>query len=215
MKEHSSLEDQYLVKAIGQSRSAVLVTDADGTIVYANPYLAELTAYTQDELIGNNPRILQSGTTPREDYERLWKLIKSGKEWRGEFCNRKKSGEIYWISASIAPVKNATGTITHFISIQEDITRQKRIEIERKVLLEITQGSASTEKLVDFIGQVHQALKKAIYAENFFVVLFNPKSGLFEEVYSVDQCDPVFVPFELGKSVSAYVFRTAQPLLLT
>ena len=82
---------------------------------------------------------MKSGKTPSEEYERLWESITSGKEWHGEFCNKKKNGELYWESASISPVKNAEGVITHFVGIKEDITERKKMEEmlqEQKEVLE-------------------------------------------------------------------------------
>ena len=92
------------------------------------PKGAQLTGYTPEELIGENPNILKSGKTPPEDYKQLWTTIKSGGEWRGEFHNKKKSGEFYWEYASISPIKDSRGVITHFVAIKEDITERKRLE---------------------------------------------------------------------------------------
>ena len=117
-----------LSHAVEQSSCSVVITDAKGIIEYANPKLTQLTGYTLDEVIGKNPRILKSGKTPPEVYKELWDTIKSGNEWRGEFCNKKKNGELYWESASISPVKEDKGYISHFIAVKEDITEHKKIE---------------------------------------------------------------------------------------
>jgi diguanylate cyclase (GGDEF)-like protein/PAS domain S-box-containing protein len=94
-------------------------------------------------------------------------------------------------------------------------TEPKRGEAERQILLEIMQGLSSSNNLPEFLTLVHVSIAKVIYAENFFIVFYNKDTNLFEEVYSVDQYDPPAPPSKLGKSVSAYVFRTGQPLLLT
>ncbi|MBC8553563.1 MAG: PAS domain S-box protein [Candidatus Brocadiales bacterium] len=117
-----------LAHAVEQSSSVVIITDTKGNIEYANPKFTQLTDYALDEAIGNNPRILKSGKTPPEIYKELWDTIKSGNEWRGEFSNRKKNGELYWEYASISPVKNDKGVITNFIAIKDDITERKEIE---------------------------------------------------------------------------------------
>jgi len=115
-------------RGIEQSPAIVLLTDAAGNIEYANPKFTELTGYRLEEVRGRNPRFLKSGHTPEEEYRRLWDTILEGREWRGEFLNRKKNGELYWESASISPVTAADGRITHFIAVKEDITERKRFE---------------------------------------------------------------------------------------
>lgn len=123
--EQKEVQEQLrkLTRAVEQSSSLILITDYDGTIEYANPRLIEVTGYTAEELTGQNPRILQSGEHPVDYYRQLWETITGGDEWRGEFCNRKKSGERYWVSATISPIRNDAGTITHFVSIQEEVTQ--------------------------------------------------------------------------------------------
>ena len=116
--------------AIEQSPSSIIITDVKGNIEYANPKFMQVTGYTPEEIIGKNPRILKSGKTPPEEYKQLWTTITSGGEWRGEFYNRKKNGEFYWESASISPIKNQEGVITHFVAIKEDITKHKQTELE-------------------------------------------------------------------------------------
>ncbi|MCP4252369.1 MAG: response regulator [Candidatus Scalindua sp.] len=121
-------EIQKLTHAVEQSSSTIVITNTNGKIEYANPRFAELTGYTITEAIGKNPRVLKSGKTSPEVYEELWSTIKSGNEWKGEFCNKKKNGELYWESASISPVKNTEGVITNFIAVKDDITERKKME---------------------------------------------------------------------------------------
>lgn len=120
-------EIRRLTHAIEQSPVSVIITNTVGEIEYVNPKFTEMTGYTIDEVRGRNPRILKSGETKSEQYTHLWESITSGKQWRGEFHNRKKNGELFWESASISPVRNEKGVITHFIAIKEDMTEQKRI----------------------------------------------------------------------------------------
>lgn len=115
-------------RAVEQSPSSVVVTDTQGNIEYVNPKFTEVTGYSREEVIGKNPRILKTGSLPREHYERMWRTIASGQEWRGEFLNRKKNGEEYWEDASISPIVGADGTVTHYIGVKHDITERKRME---------------------------------------------------------------------------------------
>ncbi|MDP6923748.1 MAG: PAS domain S-box protein [Candidatus Scalindua sp.] len=106
----------------------VVITNPEGKIEYTNSKFSQQTGYSFEEVIGQNPRILKSNRTFPEVYRELWKTIKSGNEWKGEFCNAKKSGEPYWESATISPVKNDKGNVTHFIAIKEDISERKKSE---------------------------------------------------------------------------------------
>jgi PAS domain S-box-containing protein len=119
---------RVLSNAVEYSSATIVITDSEGKIEYANPKFSHLTGYSLEEAIGKTSRILKSGKTPPEVYKELWETITSGNEWRGEFCNRKKNDELYWEYASISPVKNDRGIITHFVSVKEDITDSKRME---------------------------------------------------------------------------------------
>ncbi|MBC7963446.1 MAG: PAS domain S-box protein [Steroidobacteraceae bacterium] len=114
--------------AVEQSPVSIIITDTSGRIEYVNPHFALLTGYQQDEILGKNPGILKTGETSPEEYRQLWETILSGREWRGEFRNCKKNGELYWEQALIAPIRDENGAITHFICIKEDITERKQLE---------------------------------------------------------------------------------------
>ncbi|MCF6148262.1 MAG: diguanylate cyclase [Candidatus Kuenenia sp.] len=120
-----------LHRAVEYGPAAVMITNTRGQIEYINQRFTQLTDYKYDEVIGKNPSILKSGSTPPELYKHLWKTVTSGEEWRGELCNKKKNGELYWESMSISPVKNRKDEIVQFIAIMEDVTDRKRLEMER------------------------------------------------------------------------------------
>lgn len=119
-------------RAVEQSPAMTVITDIEGRIEYVNPRFTQVTGYTLEEISGKTPRILKSGEMPPKEYEKLWKTITAGKEWRGEIHNRKKNGELYWTLASISPITNQDGTVTHFLGISEDITQRKRDEEEAR-----------------------------------------------------------------------------------
>jgi PAS domain S-box-containing protein len=127
-RRHVEEELRKLHRAVEQSPSSIVITDAKGTIEYVNPKFSEVTGYAFEEAKGQNPRILKSGYTAAEEYSKLWETILSGKEWRGEFHNRKKNGEQFWELASISPVRDSSGSITHFLAVKEDITQRKLLE---------------------------------------------------------------------------------------
>jgi PAS domain S-box-containing protein len=123
-------ELRKVVQAVEQSPLCVVITDITGKIEHVNPTFTRVTGYESHEVIGKNSRVLKSGETPSEEYDSLWQTILSGKVWQNEIRNRKKSGELYWVSISIAPVKNDEGAVTHFVAMIDDITRAKKAEDE-------------------------------------------------------------------------------------
>ncbi|KAA3600452.1 MAG: PAS domain S-box protein [Candidatus Scalindua sp.] len=134
MTENHKREDEIrkLLRAIEQSPASVVITDTKGDIEYVNKKFTRVTGYTSEEAIGQNPRVLKSDDKTSEEYKELWETITSGNEWRGEFSNKNKEGKIYWESASISPIKNSNGDITHFIAVKEDISAQKQMEKVQK-----------------------------------------------------------------------------------
>ncbi len=121
-------ELRKLSVAVEQSPVVTVITDTKGNIEYVNPEFTELTGYSYKEVIGKNPRILKSGEHSPEFYKELWDTITSGKVWHGEFHNKKKNGDLYWDYASISPIKNEKGKITHFLGVMENITERKSLE---------------------------------------------------------------------------------------
>jgi two-component system, cell cycle sensor histidine kinase and response regulator CckA len=117
-----------LSQAVEQSPASIAITDLCGNIEYVNPAFCIMTGYSADELLGQNPRVLKTDTTSIEEYRNLWNTITQGRTWQGVFCNKKKSGELYWESARIAPVKDNKGIVKHYVAIKEDITERKRAE---------------------------------------------------------------------------------------
>jgi PAS domain S-box-containing protein len=114
-------------KAFDQSPVTIVITDKYGNIEYVNPKFTESTGYTQDEVKGQNPRVLKSGYQSKEYYNNLWNTILAGNDWFGEFQNKRKSGESYWESAVISPITDDNGEIAFFLAIKEDITEKKKM----------------------------------------------------------------------------------------
>jgi diguanylate cyclase (GGDEF)-like protein/PAS domain S-box-containing protein len=117
-----------LSRVLEQSPASVVITNTEGVIEYVNPKFEQVSGYSSAEALGQNPRFLKSGDKSQEEYNEMWSNLLAGKEWHGLFHNRRKDGTIYWESASISPLRDERGRITHFIAIKEDITAQKRAE---------------------------------------------------------------------------------------
>ncbi|NTV10551.1 MAG: EAL domain-containing protein [Zoogloea sp.] len=140
------LDLRKLSRALAQSPASVVITDTSGTIEYVNPKFIEITGYTAEEVLGQNPRVLKSGSRPSSEYRKMWQTITAGQEWRGLFLNRRKDGSLFWESASISPLRDDNGQITHFIAVKEDITERKRAEDEMR--LHATVFDTATEGII-------------------------------------------------------------------
>ena len=127
-EERKDAELKQLSRAVEQSPVSILITSTAGEIEYVNPSFCQMTGYSADEVIGRNPRFLNSGKTKPEEYRNLWETIAHGGIWRGVFRNKAKSGRLFWLSSTVCPVHDQAGQITHFISISEDITDARKKE---------------------------------------------------------------------------------------
>lgn len=127
-RKQNELKLRQLSQACEQSPAAIVITDVNGCIEYVNPKFEQVTGYSLREIQGQNPRLLKSGHTAAEVYCNLWQTLKSGQIWRGELHNRRKNGELFWEYASISPMKNEQGEVTHFMAVKEDITQRKQAE---------------------------------------------------------------------------------------
>ena len=159
-RKHLEIERQKLSLAIEQSPTMFMITDTDGRIEYVNKKFMEVTGYTLEEVKGKNPRIFKSGETPPEVYKELWDTLKSGKEWKGEFHNKKKNGELFWEMNSISSIKDERGSITHFLAVKEDVTKRKWAE---ETIVHLAYHDALTDLPNRFLMQdrFNQALSQA------------------------------------------------------
>ena len=123
-------EQRRLVTAIEHTKESIVITDRMGTIEYVNPAFTKTTGYSQDEAIGRNPRFLKSGKQDKAFYIEMWTALKQGDVWEGRLINRKKNGSLYTEQASISPVCNAAGQITHFVAVKRDISHEIELETQ-------------------------------------------------------------------------------------
>ncbi len=175
-----------LARAVEQSPVVVVITDTNGDIEYVNPKFTELTGYNPEEVIGKNASLQKSGKTPPEEYKRLWDAILSGKEWRGEFCNKKKDGKLYWESASISPVKNNRGAITNFIAVKEDVTARKWTEKvlktrarQQATVANLGQKALKVKEITALMNLAADNIARTLSAEYSMILKLTPDQGSF------------------------------------
>ena len=172
-------EDQLriLSSAMEQSPSMVFITDQDGVIEYVNDKFIEITGYNRADALGQNPRILKSPDTPRSVHKSIWHTVKSGREWRGEILDLRKDGSEFWAYATIAPVKNKDGVITHFVATHEDITMRKSAEIQLREATRQAQlaSRAKSELMANMSHELRTPLNAIIgFSDSMLAGVFGP-----------------------------------------
>lgn len=188
-----------LSRTVEQSPTSVLVTTTSGAIDYANPKFTEVTGYSLEEVLGKNPRLLKSGVHGPEFYKDMWDTIVAGRDWKGEICNRKKNGELFWESAMIAPIHDEHGTVTHFVSLKEDITERRRA----------TQALAeSRQRLEGIVGSAMDAIISINDRQS--IVLFNAAA---EKMFRCSAQDAIgssidrFIPMRFQAAHAEHIHR--------
>jgi len=119
-----------LSAAVEQSPSSIVITDINARITFVNSAFTAASGYTAEEAIGQNPRILQSGDTPSAVYEDMWATLTAGRVWSGEFVNQRKDRSRYLEQATVSPVRQPDGRVSHYVAVKEDITEARRAEAE-------------------------------------------------------------------------------------
>jgi PAS domain S-box-containing protein len=171
--------------AVEQSSALVLITDANGVIEYVNPKFTDLTGYSFDEVIGKTPRILNSGHHDKAFFANLWKTILSGNDWRGQLVNRKKNGELFWELASISPIFNSKGVITHFIAVKEDITQRVEAEKEMNELNKNLVSAIETlQNQKELIESAHKKITDSIDYAQLIQKSILPRPKMLNEFFS-------------------------------
>jgi PAS domain S-box-containing protein len=183
--EASTRNLRLLRRAIETSPVVVVIADREGVIQYANPHATVVTGYPAEELVGNHTRIFKSGYHTPEFYADLWATLGAGRRWHGEFCNRRKDGSLFWESASIAPVQDPAGDVTHYVAVKEDITEQRQIMLQLEDAKR--RADAANQAKSDFLANMSHELRTPLTAIiGFSQVLqdrtfgaLNPKQGRY------------------------------------
>lgn len=170
-------EIRRLSTVVEQSPNPVVVTDLNTRIEYVNDAFVRKTGYAATEVIGRTPRILQSGKTPKDTYKDMWRTLSRGLPWRGEFINVTRDGQEQIEAATIIPLRQTSGRITHYVAVKEDITERKRLteelerhrrDLELEVEARTAELAATTASLIEANNE-QQALFDAAAAGIVFV----------------------------------------------
>jgi PAS domain S-box-containing protein len=191
---------RMLSMAVEQSPESIVITDIDARIVYVNEASVRNTGYGRAEVLGKNPRILQSGLTPRETFENMWTELSQGKPWKGVLFNQRKDGSNYVEFANITPLYETDGSVTHYVAVKEDITEKQRLGAEldrhRHHLEELV--VSRTAQLVEARQQADVANRaKSAFLANMSHEIRTPMNAIVGLTHILRQARPT--PEETGK----------------
>ncbi len=169
-------ELRLMQAAMSNAANAMFITRRDGAIEWLNEAVSRYSGYTTDEITGANPRIFNSGQHPQSFWNEMWATILNGHHWRGEIVNRTKAGELYTVAQSISPLYNDKGELTHFLSVQQDISEKKRLEEEIHYLAYHDPLTHLPNRML-FRDRVQQAIAQAQRAHTKLAVMFIDLDG--------------------------------------
>ncbi len=204
VKKKNEFEILKLSNAIEQSPVSIVIINIDGNIEYVNPKFSQITGYSFDEAINQDLRVLIADEQPEEFYKELWETISDGKEWEGEFNNKKKNGELFWERAVISPIKNADGKIAHYMAIKEDITEYKNMLFE---LVKSKEKAENADKMKSiFLAQMSHEIRTPI---NSLISTSTLIRYDFEDTADKDQ----MISFDIIDRAGNRIIRTIDLLL--
>ena len=177
-QKQADTEHRKLSRAVEQSSVSIFITDREGNIEYVNPRACETSGCTREELMGTNPRNKNGGEFQDQYYRDIMEYVLKGGQWKGEFHNKKKNGETCWELASLSPVTDNEGKVTHMVMIKEDVTRQKEMISELRITKE--KAEAADKLKMAFIQNISHEIRtplNGILGFSEFIV----QSGITEE----------------------------------
>jgi PAS domain S-box-containing protein len=194
----------------------IFQTTVDGQLLSVNPALARMCGYSSPaEMLATIHDIgkdFYADPQTRLEFQRA--MEEHGAVEAFEYQLRKNNGALIWISENARVIRDADGSVTAYEGTMEDITERKRSELERQITFEIIHGVNVTDNLDELLYLIHQSLNKVLYAENCFVALYESASGMFHFPFFVDQFDEAPPPQQVGRSCTAYVYRTGRAMLI-
>jgi len=202
-----------LTRAVEQSANAVVITDLEGKIEYVNPKFEEITGYAADEAIGHKANLVKSGEHDDKFYKALWEAISSGQEWQGEFRNKRKDGTLFWEQATISPVYNAAGEMTHYVAVKEDVSARKEAERALTMLLDLSQVLMASRDMDAALTQtVHSAAEIVSAADRGTLQWLDSDGNVLQTVAFSDgsAAEKDVPPFQPSVGVAGHALASKQ-----
>ncbi|NMC54027.1 MAG: PAS domain S-box protein [Chloroflexi bacterium] len=193
--------------ALQSTSNAIIITNRDGKIIWANPAFLTLSGYEMPEVIGETPGgLLKSGAHPPAFFQAMWKKILAGETWHGEIVNCKKDGSIYHEEMTINPVKNEKNEITHFIAVKQDISERKLREREFEAIASMSEALRSSSGRADMLPILSEKLLQIVQANGSLIALRGKtpgEKGLFAAsgIFKPDQPDDLPPGMEMARRV--------------
>lgn len=215
--------------ALSSAANAIIITNIDGIIEWANPAYTRLTGYEAEEVIGRHTRILKSGKQAPAFYQQLWDTVLAGEVWQGELVNRRKDGTLYCEEQTLTPLRNENGVITHFIAIKQDVTGRKQAESEiRRHLAELQAlyvnsiainrlldpgaiGEHLIETLAQHLDWRHVTVRLRRGEEDMELIAFN-QTGVADTTRSQVKAHFDSLIHKVGQGLSGWTVQTGIPL---
>jgi two-component system, NtrC family, sensor kinase len=129
-RQRTEADRSLLFTAVEQGSSSIVITDAEGRILYVNPAFESTTGYSRREALGENPRVLKSGVHDDAFYARMWQVLQEGRTWQGEMVNKRKDGSLFHESATISPILDEQGRIVRFVAVKRDLSKERELETQ-------------------------------------------------------------------------------------
>ena len=199
---------------VSASRDLLAIVSPSGCLLFVNENFTRVLGFFPEELLGKPVSLLHAAADVGPMREKLAALVASQEAAARIRCNlRTKSGQYRWFDAE-AVNRVADPDIQGLLISYQDVTEIQRMEAQRQVLSDIVHALNQTSNLDELLHQIHHALKKVVYAENFFVALHDAQTEMFHFPFFVDQFDPPPLPQKVARSCMTYVFRTAQSCMI-
>jgi two-component system cell cycle sensor histidine kinase/response regulator CckA len=163
--------------ALASAANAIIITNIDGIIEWANPAYTRLTGYEMEEMIGQHTRILKSGRQTPAFYQQLWDTVLAGEMWQGELVNRRKDGTLYSEEQTITPLRDENGVITHFIAIKQDITERKQHQREQEAIVAVSTALRAAATRAEMLPLILVQLDALLTADGTALVMVSPVDG--------------------------------------
>jgi PAS domain S-box-containing protein len=172
----------WMSTVVEQIPLSIIITDLNGKIEYVNPFFSQITGYSYEEAIDENPRILKGEDKREDEYNDLWDIIKSEKIWKGEFSNKKKDGSFYSERATIGPIKNENGETIHYLAIKEDISEVKKLQDQ----LSQSQKMEAIGQLAGGVAHDFNNILTAIHGHaDIATSLLSPENSIYDELIEI------------------------------